>query len=315
MSRKASPTLIGAFVVGALALAVVGVLIFGSGRLFKKTYQFVLFFTGSVNGLNVGAPVKFKGVEVGSVKDIRLALANEPAGARIPVIIELDQEKIVSKGAQGHLGDPAVLKKFIDDGLRGQLNAQSFVTGLLFVQLDFVPDTPALLVAPPGLEIPEIPTIPTVLEKAQGAIADLVDKLQGIDLQALVKSFQNAADGVDRLVSSPGLKKTADDLGQVTASLQETLASFRALSDNLNAHTGDLATRAQQTTADLQVTLSQAKETLRTIDGFVQPESPLAIRIVAALDEIAESARSIRVLADYLERNPSAIVRGKDTGR
>src|SRR5262245_30436492 len=144
MGRKANPIIIGAFVVGAIALAVFGIVVFGSGRLFKETTPFVMYFTGSVDGLSVGSPVKFKGVEIGGVTSIQLDLGEE---ARIPVWIEIDNKKIVARGAEWP-SDRAALRAAIERGLRAQLNSQSIVTGLLFVQLDYHPETPAVLLAP-----------------------------------------------------------------------------------------------------------------------------------------------------------------------
>src|SRR6516165_6379361 len=140
MNKKISPTMIGAFVVGALALIVIAILVFGSGRLFRQTREFVLYFDNSVNGLHAGAPVKIKGVEVGSVKDIRLQLERGKE-AKIPVIIEIDLEKFISRGAiiaaQTAMDREALQKAIVDRGLRGQLEMESLVTGLLFVSLDF----------------------------------------------------------------------------------------------------------------------------------------------------------------------------------
>ena len=99
MNKKISPAMIGAFVLGAVALIVIAILVFGSGRLFRQTRNFVLYFDNSVNGLRVGAPVKFKGVEIGSVKDIRLRLGQGTASDKIPVIIEIDLKKLTSRGA------------------------------------------------------------------------------------------------------------------------------------------------------------------------------------------------------------------------
>ena len=103
MNKKISPTLIGAFVIGAIALLVIAIIVFGSGRLFKQTREFVLYFETSVNGLRVGAPVKFKGVEVGSVKNIVLQLEKDTQVARIPVIIEIDLEKLQAGGKPSRL--------------------------------------------------------------------------------------------------------------------------------------------------------------------------------------------------------------------
>jgi paraquat-inducible protein B len=176
MNKKVSPTLIGAFVVGALALVVIAVLMFGSGRFFRTTKDFVLYFDGSVNGLRVGAPVKFRGVEIGSVKNILLRLETDQKALRIPVIIELELEKFTSKGASGAgMEDPEASKQLIDSGLRGQLQMESFVTGLLFVGLDFFPDSPLKLVQTEGgrYQYPEIPTQPTPLQVAGSKVNEI----------------------------------------------------------------------------------------------------------------------------------------------
>src|ERR1700675_3901096 len=137
MNKKISPTLIGAFVVGALALIVAAVLILGSGKLFLHSRDFVLYFDGSVNGLRGGAPGKFKGVEIGAVKNLLLQLGSDLSVQHIPVIIRVDAEKITKRGGEGAaVTDPEVGKELIDQGLRGQLQMESFLTGLLYVGLD-----------------------------------------------------------------------------------------------------------------------------------------------------------------------------------
>jgi paraquat-inducible protein B len=179
MGRKANPAVIGAFVVGAVVLAVAGVLIFGSGQLFKNTSRYVCFFPGNVDGLNVGAPVKFKGVEIGSVVDIRLRLPEQPPVAavpkefRIPVTIEIDNRRVEALGFSAHRD----IKQVVERGLRAQLNAQSLVTGLLFVQLRFDPETPPVFVLPPGSKLDEIPTMPTAMEQVQSAAENVFSDL------------------------------------------------------------------------------------------------------------------------------------------
>ena len=121
MNKKISPTLIGAFVVGAVALIVIAILVFGSGRLFRQSRDFVLYFDNSVNGLRVGAPVKFKGVEVGSVKNILLQLGTGQQVDKIPVIIEIDLEKLTSRGASDDItvNRETFRSAIVDRGLRG----------------------------------------------------------------------------------------------------------------------------------------------------------------------------------------------------
>lgn len=137
MSKEANKTLIGAFVVGAVFLLVAAVLIFGSGKFFRKTYKAVMFFEGSIKGLNVGSPVMFRGVKVGTVTDINLILYAKDLSMRTTVIAEFDPERWTLVG--GERGDVKRLQLVIDRGLRAQLQMQSFVTGQLMIALDFFP--------------------------------------------------------------------------------------------------------------------------------------------------------------------------------
>src|SRR5581483_5670414 len=176
MGRRPNPAVIGAFVVGAVVLAVVGVLVLGSGRYFRATMPVVVYFTGSVNGRAVGAPVKFKGFPGGDGRDIRLNSApHERAAAdvRIPVLIELDQGRIAEQGVRTGV-DEKTLRRLIDEGLRAQLSTESFMTGVLYVALDLRPGTPVRLVSDPTVPYVEIPALPTAMEAVQDAAGRIV---------------------------------------------------------------------------------------------------------------------------------------------
>ena len=248
MSNKANPAAIGAFVVGAVALAVVAVLVLGSGKLFRHTTRAVCFFTGDVMGLNVGAPVKFKGVDVGSVAEVRLRISEETGvpnadtvkrGVRMPVIIEIDNDKVTQEGATRTL-DRGRLKQLIDVGLRAQLVSQSLVTGLLLVKLDFNPDVPPVYVLPPDSNLIEIPTMPTSMQQIQAAAQDVVRRLEQIDIERLVAAATGALEGVQRLAASPALQTTVDDLPSVVASAKTTLASLNELLVRVDREQGPL---------------------------------------------------------------------------
>ncbi|MCW5889175.1 MAG: MCE family protein [bacterium] len=315
MSKKASPTLVGSFVLGAVALLVAGVVVFGSGRLFKSTVPFVLSFNGSVNGLSVGAPVKFKGVEVGSVTDIRLSLnADENAegpSTRVPVVIEIDEDRVLARGVRVDIADRATLERLVDAGLRGQLNAQSFVTGLLFVELDFHPDTAADFTLGPDSPYLEIPTIPNVFEQAQTALAEVISDIEKLNLQRLFDAIAETVEGIKRIVNADGVQKAAQNLDKTMANLDETLASVRRLSDELGAKAGTLGRSVEEIAAQTRVTLETMDTSLRTVRDLLDPSAPLAVQLQDALDEISGAARSVRLLAGELERNPSALIRGR----
>src|SRR5271169_4395024 len=183
MDKQMNPAWVGAFVVGALVLVVTAVVLLGSGRLFKHEHTYVLYFQSSVNGLHVGAPVKFRGVEIGSVTRILLSLTqleyavrtNNPGLIRMPVLIELDERKIVSRGGRNlDLDDPRNLKRLIDAGLRAQLSMESILTGILYVELDMFPTTATNLVLPPNSSFQEIPTRQTEFEQVQQGVGKVV---------------------------------------------------------------------------------------------------------------------------------------------
>ena len=146
MSKKASTTAIGIFVIGAVLLAVVGMVVFGSGRYFTKKYNYVAYFSGSVKGLNIGAPVLFRGVKVGSVTNIAMEYDAKDVAFRIAVAIQLVESSThvvneeYTEGMEETTQDELVID-LINRGLRAQLAPQSFITGLLYVKLDFFPET------------------------------------------------------------------------------------------------------------------------------------------------------------------------------
>jgi paraquat-inducible protein B len=327
MGKKANPAVIGAFVVGAVVLAVAGILIFGSGQLFKHTSKYVCFFPGAVDGLNVGAPVKFKGVEIGSVVDIRLRLPEQPVEVaipkefRIPVTIEIDNDRVKAIGGAGRRD----IKKMIERGLRAQLNAQSLVTGLLFVQLRFDPDIRAVFVLPPGSKIEEIPTVPTALEQVQSAAETVFRKLQEVHVEVLIKSLTEAVDTIKNVAATPELKAALEALPNTVANLNQTVTSFRDLAVRLDSkaspvldslkNTSDKAVPVldslKGTSEKGGAAMDQARETLQSVQQFVEPESPLSTQLSGSLHEVSEAARALRLLANLLERNPSVLVRGR----
>jgi len=312
MGRKANPATIGAFVVGAVVLAVAGVLIFGSGKLFKRTSRYVCFFPGAVDGLSVGAPVKFKGVEIGSVVDIRLRLPEQgpplQGVTRIPVTIEVDDERVAAAGGAARRD----IKRLVDRGLRAQLNAQSLVTGLLFVQLAYHPENPPTFELPPDSKIAEIPTMPTAMEEVQTAAENVFRKLQEVHVEELVKSVTQAVDTIKGVAATPELKEAIQALPATVANLNHTMTSVRELSVRLDAKSGPLLDSLTGTSEKGGAAMDQARETLQSVQQFVEPESPLSTQLTGSLQEVAEAARALRLLANLLERNPSVLVRGKE---
>ena len=329
MSQKISPTLIGGFVIGALAVLIIAIIAFGSGRLFRQTRDFVLYFDSSVNGLRIGAPVKFKGVEIGSVKDIRLQLENGAQVNKIPVIVEIDLEKLTSRGATGVVAkDVATFHQAVlEMGLRGQLLMESLVTGLLYVALDFFPGTPIRLVQQPGghYQYPEIPTTPTTLELAQDAVTQIFNKLEEIDFKGITKALTETVDGVNRLVNSPDLKASLRALQQTMPKVDEALLSVRKLTTTMDSSVTALAGNLEQTSDAAREAMQQAAIAIKQTDGALKAAEAAMINVNGVMDqdsptfyefrksmrEVSAAARSLRLLTGYIERNPRALIFGK----
>jgi len=315
MGKKANPAVIGAFVVGAVALAVAGVMVFGSGQFFRDMEHFVMFFPGSVNGLSVGAPVKFRGVDIGRVTDIKLVLEREPQNNKlsIPVYVETDPSKIVVDGTPLELYDERNLENLITDrGLRAQLQTQSLVTGLLFVQIDFFPHTPITYLLKQPSDPLEIPTVPTTLEEASSAAKEIIDELRSIKFGPMVEQATQAITSINTLVSSPSLKTTIDGLPKTVDRLDEAIASLRKLSDELRGSVGPISTRLDGTLAGADEALVTVRETAKAARILIEPGSPLDHDLRATLRDVGEAARAMAQLADFLERNPTALLYGKE---
>ncbi len=326
MSKKISPTLIGSFVLGALALLVIAVIAFGSGRLFRNTKEFVAYFDGDVNGLHIGAPVKFRGVEVGSVKRILLQLDKSMEVRSIPVVFEIDLEKVTSRGATATLlEDPSALKVAIDQGLRAQLRSESLLTGVLYIGIDFFPGTPVKLVQTTGSKYPEIPTVPTVLERAEVTIGEILAKLREVDFKGLTDAVSRAVDGVGQLVNSPALNSALRRLDQTMPKIDQAIVEIRKMTSNLDGNITTLSTNLEQTSDAARGAMQQAALTLKQTDaalkeaeaaminirGISDPDSVTFYELGRSLREVSAAARSLRLLSDSVQRNPRSLIFGR----
>jgi paraquat-inducible protein B len=276
VSRKANPTFIGAFVVGAVALAVAGVVIFGSGKFFTETKKFVMFFNGSVKGLNIGAPLAFKGVKVGSVKEIKLFFDERDLTLKIPVYVEMEPKRISLMHGGGDMqsrlkekGVTTIIEYLLHEGLRAKLGMQSLVTGQLYVDLDFYPDKPLRLVgAEPG--VPEVPTIASGLE-------ELSKTVEKIPLEDLAQKLLAAIEGIEQFVNSPELKETVVHLN---ATVKDANTLVRQVADQVKP----LASRLDKTLAEAQKLFSNADSQIKPLASGIGEAVKDTRKLVQNLD-------------------------------
>jgi paraquat-inducible protein B len=302
VSAKANPTVIGAFLLGAIALIVTGLMVFGGGRFFTETVTYVAYFPETVSGLNDGAPVNFRGVKVGAVRRIEVQLDAQDLSVTVPAYLQLQRRRIREIGGTIPEGD--LISELIDRGLRAQLQLQSIVTGQLSVQLDILPDRPARYVDTIG-EFPEMPTIPSSMQ-------EFTETMESLSIQEMVNDAQIAEilTGINQFVNSGEL------LGVVN-SANDAIGDVQALVSNIDGQVGKLSNRAEYTFSEVDKTLENAQKTLDTARqtlSIAAEGSPMRYELEQMLGELTAAARSIRLLAEYIERNPDALLRGKPGG-
>lgn len=352
MSGKANTTVIGAFVAGAIVLAVVGILLFGGGKFFKETKKFVLFFEGSIQGLNKGASVAFKGVRVGSVIEVKVLLDSRDLSLQIPVVIEIEPDRMTEMhglsldSISAQMKGRSIIEYLVEKGLRAQLDMQSLVTGQLFVNLDFFPHKPARFVnIDTGLT--EIPTVPSSLEvfsktveklpiselmgkayKALKGIEHWVNSPEMADIIGSLRNTMNHLDGTSQQVNEqakPILSNVDKVLGEaygllrdvrvninpVVADIREVAKGTKELIHNVDNRSATLASALEGVLRISESAVKKADVTLGSLEGMVGEESGIRHELYTTLKELSAAARSIRILADYLERHPEALLHGK----
>jgi len=342
MSRRANSTLIGIFIVGAAILAIAAALLFGSGLLRDKT-RFVMFFDSSVKGLDIGAPVNFRGVKIGNVTDIRLLLDPNTLHVMIPVYVDIEPGRIaLISGEEMSTLKMGRMNDMIDQGLRAQLQMQSLLTGQLAVQLDMYPGKPARLFGAIK-DINEIPTVPTPMQ-------EITRKLEDFPVDKVLSDLASAIEGFERLANNP-------DLAPAIQSIDQAFKRYDNLADDYSTLAGQLDQHAGRISGDLNVTLKQLRTTLSSTHKLIESgeilindsgelikqlrddaerlsssaeaamaeiqtsakaagttlaaDSQLNYQLTKTLQEVASTARAIRVLTNTLEQRPEALLKGK----
>jgi phospholipid/cholesterol/gamma-HCH transport system substrate-binding protein len=319
MAKQANRMMIGGFVILAIIILAASLVIFGSGKFFQKTQTFVLYFEGSVMGLNEGSPVMFRGVPIGSVTKIILKADVATGQILIPVFIEIEPDKFQVYG--GPRNPQKNIPRLIDKGLRAVLVTQSFITGQLAIELDFEPGTP-LVLKHLSKEYIEIPTIPSTTQK-------LMDALSKLDLKAIEHNLDSALEGISKLANDPnllaaikGMKDTLQSahkllakadkkIDPLTKNANKTLTGYRVLANTLDSRVKELSASLKKTLSNADGTLSGLDKTMTKFRGVVSPNSPLVFDLENALQQVSRMSEALRELADYLEEHPSSVIRGK----
>lgn len=339
MKTRGNPALLGLFVMAGLALVFVTLFSIAGGELFTRKERVVMYFGGSIYGLQVGAPVVFRGVRLGSVTTIGLTQDKARGDVAIPVVAELDREMIRNISGSGAADDPSrSLSALVQRGLRAELAMQSLLTNQLYIDLDFQPDKQARRVEITRSET-QIPTVATAIQELRAQIA-------GVNIGQLLDDLSTIASSARQLVGSPEMSQSLKDLAAVSASL-------RQITQRLDRQVDPLASSARDTLKDTRQAMNElGKAAVRVgdtadrvgdgvdrVSGALGPDAPLLQSLRAASDELgrtaaalreatqedaqltqnvqralqdlARASRAVRELADTLEEQPDALLKGR----
>ena len=327
MSKKINTTSIGLFIVTGVALGVIGLLLFSSSKLFSKTREIIVYFNDSLNGLNEGAPVKYRGVTVGSVKRVMVRFNQATNDNAMPVILEIE-DKLVHQ----RLGDAAgalyyaratedqVRESRIKQGLRASLQTESLVTGVLYVDLRINPHA-----APPVFHqldkiYNELPSEPTQIQQLFENLGSLDIKSLQTNLNGLIIRLDTTvgdlkmADinaGVTNLLFSVNRLVTDPDITNGLAALRPTLDQYRELGAKITGKVDPLADSLTNSLAGADHALAQIRGAGENLRRVLAPDSPILGELDRTLAQLAAAGQSISSLADFLKEHPNALIAGR----
>ncbi len=238
---------------------------------------YLLYFKDSVRGLSVGTPVEFNGIKIGQVVDVKLTFDWEEMDLIIPVLIELEPERIEEVNTT-RAEDVDLIDHFVEKGLRAQLKSGNLLTGQMFVDLKMFPDAPAQKVVRDG-EYPVLPTMPMPLEELLASVNRILDKVEKLPLEDI-----------------------GDDLKNLLALMDKNLQQTEILFGRIN----------QEVLPEVAQTMQQLQTSISTLEEGYSADSGVGREMRKTLDELGKAARSVRVLTEYLQRHPEALLRGKD---
>lgn len=330
MSKKANPTIIGTFVFAALVIGVVGTILLGNLTIKKSPLHCILYFTGSLHGLDKGAPVTLRGVQIGRVTDIQIDFNRQQSNYTIPVYIEINQQANVADAGRLSAKEQILEKSMlhlINSGLRAQLKMRSLVTGKLYIDLAFYPETQIILHGP-ETKLIEIPTLPSGLEQ-------LTQSLEDLPLNDLLSKVNQLIDGINKITNTGQIGDTLDSLQtslhsfeQMITRLEKTFPELvehadqslngfdqltlqaTSLAQQTNTQITTLGKQGQQTLLLLQQAITTTQASLKKIETIVNENSDISYDLSLTMHDIQQAARSIKNLSDTLQRSPEALLFG-----
>jgi len=313
MSKKASPALIGSFVLGGAALLVVFVLIIVGDSFFKAERRYVIYFEGTIFGLKTGSNVMFRGVPIGYVSDIDVLADFEDMEFFVPVTVTINPDSIKLLGPDKGLRsqDEADVERLVDMGLRASLASESLITGQLYIEMDFFPDTDVVYRGNDE-DYPEIPSVPSgiqeVIANAQVFVAEIQNNL---DIPKVMGDLTNAIEGIEKIINSDSTQNLTTELSTTLVAVRASLESVDRVADSLDSVVVDVGDDIVPAVTAFSDALVRAESVLALAETQLRDDSDIAYRVGTTLKEVEAAARAIRILAEELEQEPEALIQGK----
>jgi paraquat-inducible protein B len=329
VKTKVSPAAVGIFVIGALALGLIGLLSFGSLSLFSKPHRFMVYFDESIHGLDLGSPVKLRGVRVGRVVDLAVNYDDAANKSVVAVTCELTRNVITDeKGVTQKIAGPADIQTMVDHGLRAQLGVLGLATGLLFVELDFEDHDHAPAPKPdPAQKYVVIPAMASAISQYQASISEILSDLRKVDFAGISRDTKNLLATANRKLGEADVKGLSDKVGaaaeavttfinspeakQTFLNLNAALTDLRVVLARIDGNVGPISAELKQTLADAQAALKSLDATATTTQRFIAAQGSVGDEATSALRQLADAAAALERLSDAITRNPSSLIVGK----
>ncbi|MGB0415492.1 MAG: MlaD family protein [Coraliomargarita sp.] len=336
MNHKPSAAVIGGFVTVGVALLIALTMYFGASSFSKNTTKYILFFDQTVNGLEVGAPVKYRGVPIGFVDQILMqAVGQRPNSAAIPVIIAVDSDLTEARIMEGATYEETTIHELIEMGFVAKLSLQSMITGQLFVELNYDTsgrhrDYVSCLVAADASDFVEIPTVNSSLDEIATDMAEVVSKIAEWDFEqfddnvnSLLVNVNEAVVNYNEADVSQALAQLAADAstfiqsGEMEKTMSELRKMIRDTSEVVQTYDlteGPLGEELVHVNERFDQTMNRVDAILDNASVYLEPDSNLIYGLETSLRELSRTAQSLRILVEYLERNPNALLAGRKSG-
>lgn len=316
MSESRKPFLIGAFLLSGVAFLVAGLLLLSRDSLLSRPVEYVVYFTGALDGLDVGADVTYRGVKVGNVQQINLSYDRTLNDVVMPVTIRINSESARSK--KKDRGFDHSIEPLIAKGLRAQLQTPSLLTGKAIVALDFFPEQPGYIRDPHIIDLPAIPTVPSRIDQIADVLRDLAKGLKEMPLKETLEAANKTLLAFERIATAP---ETQAGLH----SLSVSLANFEKISQQLqqrlpgmldNVHSGSV--ELKDALVDVRHAAQSARDALQQMDAMVSdgrrslgPQSELQYELLQSLQDLGQASKALQRTAESLEQQPQSIIFGK----